>query len=161
MTRARINVHNSEVWGKLVKTWATGKNYVNYTATESHPYPTGIEVPPRYPKPSSFADFVAQCIDAGVGLYYETDGEPPVIGNEDMGFVLVQATPASYVLRLPAKEMLERSEKAIADGEDYELPSFYKRIFGCDVQPDQVATALQRITLHAERVGEYTVNTCH
>jgi len=161
MTRYRINVKNHETWGKLVKTWATGKNYVDYKATEHHPIPTGMEIPPKYPKPSSFKDFAAQCIDADVGLYFEDDDETLVTGNEDMGFVLLQVTPDSYVLRLPAKVAIERSEQQLIDGAEYELPDFYERIFEGPVKGEQVATALQRTTLHAERVGEYTINTCH
>ena len=57
--------------------------------------------------------------------------------------------------------MIENSEQLIIAGSDYELPEFYERIFGGKVKPGEVATALQRIRLHAERVGEYTINTCH
>ena len=164
MAWPRINVKNSEAWGKLVKTWATGKNYVDHRGNEEYPVPLAPDIPPKYPKPSSFADFVKQCQQADVGLYFEGQSEKDetdVTGSEPLGFVLVQSTPDNYVLRLPAKVMIENSEQKIIAGDDYELPNFYRRIFGTDVKPGEVETAMQRIRLHAERVGEYTINTCH
>lgn len=161
MAFPKINVRDNEAWGKLVKTWATGKNYVDHVATERHPVPTKAESPPKYPKPFSFADFVAQTVTAKVGLYFEDDRESPVTGSEAVGFVLLQADSDTSVLKLPAKDKIEESEKDIIGGEQYELPRFYSRIFGRDVDPAEVRTTLQRMALHAERVGEYTINTCH
>lgn len=161
MERPRINVEDNEAWGKLVKTWATGKNYVDHVSTEADPIPTALEVPPSYPKPTSFPDFVAQCKRAKVGLIFEDGQNTPVQGDEGMGFLLVQVSSDTSVLRLPSKEKIEESEKKLLAGEGYSLPPFYSRIFECDVAPDQVKTRKQIATLHAERVGEYTVNTCH
>ncbi len=161
MAFPKINVRDNEAWGKLVKTWATGKNYVDHVATEHHPVPTKMESPPRYPKPTSFADFVMQTKHAKVGLFFEDDRDSPVEGTEAVGFVLLQADSDTSVLKLPARDKIEESEKDIIGGEQYELPHFYSRIFGRDVEPAEVKTTLQRMTLHAERVGEYTINTCH
>ena len=148
MAWPRINVRNIDAWGKLVKTWATGKNYVDYKGNKEFPVPTSPDIPPKYPKPSSFSDFVKQCQTADVGLYFEAKtekDEKDVTGSEPLGFVLVQSTPEAYVLRLPAKVMIENSEQLIIAGSDYELPEFYERIFGGKVKPGEVATALQRI----------------
>ena len=161
MSHPRINVNDSFAWGKLIKTWATGKNYVDHVATETHPIPTKVQIPPIYPKPSSFKELAQQAISAKVGLYFEDKDETPVTGDEKLGFLLVQATLETYVLRLPAKDAIERSEKQLLAGEVYELPDFYDRVFEAHVKPTEVKTGLQRMQFHAERVGEYTINTCH
>jgi hypothetical protein len=157
----RINAKDSFAWGKLVKTWATGKNYVDHVATEQEPVPVHVEVPPTYPKPTSFEEFAEQAIRARAGLYFEDDKETPVAGDEDIGFALLQATYDMFVLRLPPKDLLEYSEENILATPGYELPGFYDRIYGTTVQQGQVATKIQRAQLHAERIGEYTMNSCH
>ena len=72
MTFPRINVRNArdnhERWGKLVKTWSTGKNYVRHVITEAAPFPTTVEANPEFPKPTSFREFVTQAQAAGVEL---------------------------------------------------------------------------------------------
>ena len=159
MSHPRINVTNSEVWGRLVKTWATGRNYVDHRFSEEEPIPPTVEGSPRYPKPTSFEDFVAQCKRAGAGLYFEDGIEnPEVTGEEGMGFLLVQVTSDTAVLRLPPKEKIEESERKLLGGSDYNLPGFYERVFG--IRPDPQDTSVKKMILHAERVGEYTINTC-
>jgi hypothetical protein len=158
MSRPRINVSDNEVWGRLVKTWATGKNYVRHAITEASPFPTVVETPPEFPKPTSFQDFVTQCTKAGVTLFFE-DGvnNPPVSANEPMGFVLLQVTSDTAVLRLPAKEKIEESEQNLLV-KNYTLPQFYTRVFGSAPQAQNTLT--KKAVLHSERVGEYTINTC-
>jgi len=158
MSRPRINVSDNEKWGRLVKTWATGKNYVDHTVTDATPFPTTVENPPKYPKPTSFKDMVAQCTKAGVTLFFE-DGvnNPPISENEPMGLILLQATSDTAVLRLPAKEKIEESEQNLLL-RDYTLPQFYTRVFGS--APQMQGTPTKKMILHFERVGEYTINTC-
>jgi hypothetical protein len=156
MSRPRINVSNSEKWGRLVKTWATGKNYVDHAVTDEVPFPVAVETPPKYPKPTSFKDFVAQCTRAGVTLVFEDGNDTPVGEDEPMGFVLLQVTSDTAVLRLPAKEKIEESERNLTL-RDYTLPPFYTRVFG---QVPQAQSKVQKMILHAERIGEYTINTC-
>ena len=161
MAYPKINVRDNEAWGKLVKTWATGRNYVDHHVTEEHPVPTSVESTPTYPKPTSFAEFAVQATRARVGLFFEDDDQTPVLGDEPIGFVVLQADSDTSLLKLPAKDKIEASEQDIMDGEQYALPQFYSRVFGRDVDPAQVRTKVQRLRLHAERVGEYTINTCH
>ena len=125
MSQYRINVKSNEMWGRLVKSWATGRDYVGHTPTVAAPVPPepAAGTAPKNPKPTSFADFVNQCRLAQVGLFFE-DGSAqgiPITGNEDMGFVLLQVTSDTAVLRLPAKEKIHESEekligKPAADG---------------------------------------------
>jgi hypothetical protein len=157
MSRPRINVSDNTKWGLLVKTWATGKNYVDHRPTDG-PFPTAIENPPKFPKPTSFKDFVQQCTKAGVTLIFEDGNERPPVGeNEDMGFVLLQVTSDTSVLRLPAKEKIEESERFLANN-DYLLPQFYGDLFNAPIPTN--LTPQQKAVLHAQRVGEYTINTC-
>jgi hypothetical protein len=157
MPHPRINVSDNEKWGRLVKTWATGKNYVRYNPTPADPFPTAVETPPEFPKPTSFKEFVAQCTKAGVTLLFE-DGNlrPPVGEDEPMGLVVLQVTSDTSVLRLPAKDKIEESERFLINN-DYLLPTFYRALFGKDAQALSVE---QKAVLHAQRVGEYTINTC-
>ena len=158
MSRPRINVKDNEMWGRLVKTWATGKNYVNHKITDTAPFPTKVEKPPKFPKPTSFQDFVEQCERAKVGLIFEDGKKTTSVGaDEPMGLVVLQVTSDTIVLRLPAKEKIEESEQNLLRGSDYVLPKFYTRIFGRDPSAQDVTG---KGVLHAERVGEYTINTC-
>ncbi len=77
MPRARINVTNHQNWGRLVKTWATGRNYVDHQPSEDTPNPSLVEGPLKYPKPTSFEDFVGQCKKAQVGLFFQDDVDNP------------------------------------------------------------------------------------
>ena len=56
----RMTVGSYEQWGKLVKTWATGKDYVKNGQ--------------KYPKPSSIAELKQQCawvgVDANIPAHY-------------------------------------------------------------------------------------------
>jgi hypothetical protein len=159
MSRPRINVTNHDRWGLLVKTWATGKNYVDHDITREAPFPTRVETPPKFPKPTSFKEFVDQCVTARVGLFFE-DGQnnPAVTANEDMGLVVLQVTSETMVLRLPAKEKIEESEENLRRNA-YVLPEFYRILFEKDRNPD-IPDVTKKATLHAQRVGEYTINTC-
>ena len=163
MSRPRINVADNAAWGKLVKTWATGKNYVRHVPTAAKPFPTEVENPPEFPKPTSFKDFVQQCKKVNVGLFFQ-DGNlnPPVGENEDMGFVLLQVSSDTSVLRLPAKEKIEESEQFLLNN-PYTIPQFYKDQFrdsDGNLVPPKDLLVQDRAVLHAQRVGEYTINTC-
>ncbi len=157
MPHPRINVSDNRIWGLLVKTWATGKNYVRHVPTAAQPFPTAVEVPPEFPKPTSFKDMVTQCTKAGVTLVFEDGNLRPAINpDEPMGFVLVQVTSDTSILRLPAPEKIAESEQFLTNN-DYVLPTFYKDLFG--KSPPSLPVE-QKAVLHAQRVGEYTINTC-
>ena len=56
MGRPKITIGQNDylAWGKLVKTWATGRNYVDHESTETNPVPTAADT--KFPKPRSFAE---------------------------------------------------------------------------------------------------------
>ena len=164
MGRPKIIVapNDYERWGKLVKTWATGKNYVDYASSPQAPVPTTQEIPPKFPRPTSFAEFVDQCALAQVSIIFDDGKNTPVPRNEGMGLIVIQGDADVHVIRLPPVEkLLESEQRFLAQGATYKLPGFYSRIFGgVPEDPQAQASNLDRMKIHAERVGEYTLNTC-
>ncbi|WP_441238932.1 hypothetical protein [Bradyrhizobium sp. 930_D9_N1_4] len=163
----RINVRNTdgnhERWGKLVKTWATGKNYVRHVITEDRPYPTEVELTPEFPKPTTFRIFVDQARLAGVALFFD-DGvkNPDVTGDEDLLFAMYDVPPGTAYVKLPQNEkILESEDRLRSSSLPYPfLADFYERIHGTAALPSKTSSQSQKAILHAERVGEYTINTC-
>ena len=172
MTTPRINVDSHSAWGRLVKSWATGRDYVNFTPTNANPVPNqpahGAAVP--FPKPGSFKQLVDACKAANVGLHFVGTAATPktyCTGSEEIGFVLLQGTSDISILRLPAKEKVHESEDALAGangmaGMDYALPSFYGEAFSTTGVPASLKpmSVAEKMELHAKRIGEYTINTC-
>jgi hypothetical protein len=129
----RMTVGSYEQWGKLVKTWATGKDYVK----NGH----------KYPKPSSIADLKQQCAWAGV------DASIPAHYNK---IEYAQGDVDTVLIRLPNPTLLADSEAILeTPGSEYALPRFYRTVF-------QNATAVvpDKLKLHAERIGDYSMSNC-
>jgi D-aminopeptidase len=42
----------------------------------------------------------------------------------------------------------------------YQFPPLYTLVFGGNPQPSQMDSKVKRMNIHAQRVGEYTLNTC-
>ena len=172
MSAPRINVDNHLMWGRLVKSWATGRDYVNHNVTDANPVPpeppAGSPVP--FPKPSSFKDLVIASVANHVGLHFVATAAAPktyCTGNEDIGFVLLQGTSEISILRLPATEKIHESEAALlgTGGQaplDYSVPGFYGAVFGTPAAPAVMRQLgkSEKMEFHAQRVGEYTINTC-
>ena len=172
MSTPRISVDNFAAWGKLVKSWATGRDYVTFVATVAKPVPDepAVGAPVPLPKPSSFKDMVKVCRANNVGLHFvatATTPKTPCTGDEPIGFVLLQGTSDISILRLPAKEKVGESEDAMMGvggmaPAAYPLPTFYNDVFGNGANPGSIRpmNVLEQMELHAKRVGEYTINTC-
>ena len=172
MSTPRINVDNHLMWGRLVKSWATGRDYVTHNVTDGNPVPPepGPGLPVPFPKPSSFSELVATCRNNHVGLHFVATATSPktyCTGNENVGFVLLQGTSEISILRLPAKEKIHESEAALlgTGGQaplDYALPTFYGAAFGTPAAPAPMRQMglSEKMEFHAQRVGEYTINTC-
>ena len=78
--------------------------------------------------------------------------------------VFVQGGDDVMILRLPPKKELQDSEDDLLNGQIYPIRQFYVELFepphGAPHMPaenDQAAIML----LHANRIGEYTMNTCN
>jgi len=162
MRRQKITIGRNDypAWGKLVKTWATGQNYIDHVMTETDPVPTTEEQPLKYPKPRSFEEFWDQCAQARIGLVYDDGNYTPVLRDDGIGLIVLQGDADVFVLRLPPREILLEYEKRFLAGGTYEFPPFYSTVFGTEPLPSQYDTKVKRMTIHADRVGEYTLNTC-
>lgn len=168
----RINVDSHAAWGKLVKSWATGRDYVTFrpTAAKHVPDEPAAGAPVPFPKPTSFKDMVKVCLAHAVGLHFvqtATSQKTYCTGNEAIGFVLLQGSPEISILRLPAKEKVHESEAAMVSTggsapANYPVPSFYEEAFGDGTTPARIRqmSVDEKMEFHAKRVGEYTINTC-
>jgi hypothetical protein len=131
----RLRVTNHEAWGRLVKTWATGKNYVGDDN--------------EYPVPKTMDEFKEQLARAQVFAN---------IPEWAKTIRFVSPETDEIVVRLPPKFMIEDSEAVLSQpGGSYPIPDFYKRIFK---GMDPVVPESDRMKLHAERIGDYTISLC-
>ncbi len=147
-------------WGQLVKSWATSRNYVT-----KDPYPRPpVQDPPPYPRPHTFKQFVQQCTAVGISLTYDDDpvNPTPVQEDDQISFLMLQGNTDLLIIRLSASEFLEKSEDDVVGmRNDYEIPSFYDDILeNANPKPDKVDTEIERLDIHALRVGEYTIAMC-
>jgi hypothetical protein len=133
-----MRVVNHENWGRLVKTWSTGKSY----------FPDGKV----YPVPRDLATLVGQCDEAGVGLMLPAHVKSLVVYTYERG---------TMVLRLPPGDLVEAAERAFAGGQPYDLPPFYARCFGLPDGTPPILGAQDAIdAFHACRIGDYTISYC-
>jgi hypothetical protein len=125
-------------WGKLVKTWATGKSYF-----EDDSPPIGLD---KLPIPHSIEELRAQMVLVGA----EALLPPPHV----VGLAIVQYTPDTMVVRLPPKARIEAKEKTLEQPGAYDFPSFYADFINRPLERDE------RFAVHACRIGDYTMSMC-
>ena len=125
-------------WGKLVKTWATGKSYFK----DDSP-PIGLD---KLPIPHSIEELRAQMVLVGA----EALAPPPHV----VGLAIVQYTPDTMVVRLPPKARIEAKEKTLEQPGGYDFPSFYADFINRPLERDE------RFAVHACRIGDYTMSMC-
>ena len=131
----RLQITNHERWGKLVKTWSTGKNY--------------LEDDNEYPVPETVEEFKEQLAKAQVFA---------TVPERFKNIQFVTSDQETLLLKLPPKVMIEDSEALLQQpGRSYPIPDFYKRIFN---GMDPVVPAADVLRVHAERIGDYTVSVC-
>ncbi len=107
MAIERMTVTNHERWGNLVKTWSTGKNY--------------LEDGNEYPIPESVDEFKEQLAKAQVFM---------TVPERFKQIKFVAQEQDTIVVRLPPKVMIADSEERLSQpGATYPLPPFYKRLF--------------------------------
>src|SRR6201987_5145252 len=103
----RLQITNHERWGKLVKTWSTGKNY--------------LEDDNEYPVPETVEEFKEQLAKAQVFATVPAR-------FKHIQFVTSDQEP--LLLKLPPKVMIEDSEGRLSGvGSTYQTPPFYQRLF--------------------------------
>ena len=130
----RVTITNFERWGNLVKTWATGRNYL----ADGNSYPV----------PETVDQLLTQLALAQVGA---------TVPTRFKSVHFLSADQETLVIRLPPKEMIEDSEAQFEAGAVYALPPFYKRVFN---NTDPNIPDAEKLKFHAERIGDYTIRTC-
>jgi hypothetical protein len=154
----RIRTDNPFEMGKLLKTWATGRNYVDKPQFPIPGPDNGL-----HPRPVSFSEFVTQCTDNGVVLTYDDAGGTPVEATDQMGFVMLQGDTSTLVIRLSPKGYIDKSEQVLINSPPgtWNLTQFYKDIIiDPTVKPTKIDTSLHKLETHAAAIGDYTIRTC-
>ena len=137
----RVTVGDFAAWGRLVKTWATGHDYL----MDGH----------AYPLPRNIDEFKAQVKQAGCRMTI-----PARLTKLD----IVQGDDSTLVVRLPPGQMVLESEQKLAamgnhnGGAAYPMPAFYYSAWP-DHPPIKFDGARLQL-FHNERIGEYTINNC-
>ena len=178
---AMVNDNHSLKWGCLVKSWATGLNYVDTDAGQ-HPPPAGPlpadwALPPL--KPVNFnaggAGAAVQRTIPGV-LHLSTARFTELLGKAGIApvnyppgtteVIIVQGNANTMVIRLPPTSVLQASEANLKAGGAYPMFTFYDPLYSpvggpiarprLPVQPDNKAV----MELHANRIGDYTMGLC-
>jgi hypothetical protein len=131
----RLQITNHERWGKLVKTWSTGKNY--------------LDDDNEYPVPTTMEEFKEQLAKAQVFA---------TVPERFKHIQFVTSDEETLLLKLPPKIMIEDSEAMLSEpGSTYPIPPFYKRLFN---GVDPVIPETDKFKVHAERIGDYTISFC-
>jgi len=74
--------------------------------------------------------------------------------------VIVQGDRETMVVRLPPREMLQKTEDDLLNGVNYTMRSFYWALFGTAPNMPKPTEQARIMELHANRIGEYTLNNC-
>lgn len=133
----QVSVASLHRWGKLIKTWATGKSYFANDAD-----PVGIE---ELPIPRTIAELQAQARRVGARV---------TIPDNVKGLAVIQYSPDTLVIRLPPKERIEATEARLGQSNAYPFPDFYGQFLNRELSADE------RMEVHACRIGDYTISMC-
>jgi hypothetical protein len=127
-------------WGKLVKTWATGRSYF-----EDETPPITID---KLPVPNSIQELRTQMALVGAGALI-----PPA---NIVGLAIIQYTADTMVVRLPPKERIEAMEATLEQpgATPYNFPDFYGDFI------NRPLNVQERLDVHACRIGDYTMSHC-
>jgi hypothetical protein len=80
------------------------------------------------------------------------------IPQEVQYVIVVQGSPDTMVMRLPPQVMLQSTEDDLLNRAAYTMRPFYWSLFG--TAPHMPAEQAGIMELHANRIGEYTLNNC-
>ncbi len=171
-------------WGRAVKSWATGLDYVN---TKFGDHPPSAPIPPDAPwalpamspvpvpppagtsDPVAIPNAVALTTPQFVQLMEALKIDDAQIPASVKRIIIVQADEETWIFRLPPKVHLQESEEELKVA-DYSVPSFYDELYsppkpgGAYKDPSvnryPIPPGPERFRLHANRIGEYTLNNC-
>ncbi len=133
---ATLEIGDDVLWGKLVKSWATGNNYVT---------PGG----PPFPVPRTLTELLSIAQDINLSITFP-DGM--------VGLAIIQYSSQTAVIKLPPKAMVEATEATLrAPGAVYPMPKFYTDFYNV---PLPSASTEKLLDLHAARIGDYSIRNC-
>lgn len=131
-----LEISDDILWGKLVKSWATGNNYI----APNRPAP---------PIPRTQEELCAQAAEIGLTIKFP-DGM--------VGLEIIEYSGETAVIKLPPKSMIEATEALFEDPDKpYPIPQFYEDFFGSPLPRMNKSVLLD---LHAARIGDYSVRNC-
>lgn len=123
-------------WGKLVKSWATGKNYFN-------------AADPPFPIPRTLDELLQTAKSVGVTLTFPA---------EMVGLAVIQYSAQTAVVKLPPKALVEATETTLQQtGATYPIPKFYDDFYARQLP---AMTTARLLDLHAARIGDYSIRNC-
>ena len=133
----RIMVTNDDLWGEIVKAWATGKDRLDSLNRPVPPIPTNPE------------ELKQLWLDFHIGP--EPDGRITRVEH-------VQPDANTLLIRIPAKELVEEFESEMeASGAEYEIPEFYNQFYHAVLE---VPDPKERVRLQKLRIGDYSIGMC-
>jgi hypothetical protein len=127
---SRIIIHDWLTWGQLVKSWATGDDYLA----------TGKSCP----RPATLDALRAALLTTGAGS----------IPDWVVDFDLMDWNETKLLIQLPSAEAIRNAEAILRLGKPYPLPAFYRR--ASQVPPPDDPEA--RLAFHAMRIGEHAAD---
>lgn len=133
----RFTVSDEIAWGKLVKSWATGKSYFD-----------GMAPPPL---PRTLQDVRDQCAQIGITVS---------IPAMHKGLVVVVSSEEVFMIKLPSKSLVEATEKELGEGASYPLPKFYDDFYTRFGTPLNIPDKASKLDFHAGRIGDYSIRMC-
>lgn len=133
--RPRFKVNDEVKWGKLIKSFATGNNYI---------VPGG----PALPVPRTLQELKDLCVT--VGLQVE-------IPDYHKGLVVIQLSEEVFSMRLPPKTMIEEMEAELEADGNYTMPDFYDEFYDKTLT---LPTIDKKLDFHAVRIGDYSIRMC-
>lgn len=134
--RERFFVNDEIKWGKLIKSFATGRNYLSPGADP-------------IPLPRTLDDLKKLCQDVGLQIS---------MPSYHKGLVVIQMSEEVFSIRLPPKTMVDEMEDFLkTDDGNYTVPSFYDRFYAKELV---LRTVDDKLNFHAARIGDYSVRMC-
>jgi hypothetical protein len=176
-------------FGLLVKSWATGLDYLTTSgppdpsdppaqaiadnAAWALPRMSSLFVPIAGSSTPASVNAVAMTWDTFEGILHNANNVISVgaISNPTgaTNVLIVQGDNNTMVLRLPPKLRVQQSEKAFLAGDGaYQIPSFYNELYKDKGPPTipkpkdskDVPARAAILKLQANRIGDYTMSLC-